>query len=778
MQKDNIQTYLKNSLKNIKKQREFVSSLNSLPNINISGFSEFFIDSPVSISFEYSNQVINLEDQSVYLSLYEKTTNFSKLPKNKNSHLLGNHLSLNADFHMSNDISCTIYIIFYDEKNNIHSTTFKHPGGLLKKYIKCPEKAVYYRFAIKLEGKGTFLNKEISLLQEVSFDASTQVSNSYAPVKQMNSNFSKQNEVIEFKKKIKNFKYKRSVKDNNLTVASVLDEFSYECFKYDCNLIKLSKENWKKELDETTPDFLLVESCWQGNNSEWAYEVANLHKNNHRTKLKELTSYCKEKNIITVFWDKEGYENFDFFKEAAKYFEFVFTADENNIPNFKQYTNNSNVYTLAFAAQPQIHNPIYKNRNYLGKVAFGGSYYNNKHDSRKNDMEQIIKPTLDFDIQIFDRYFGTDPKKFPNNQWPEDYKKNIVGKLQYDEMGEAYKNYDIFINVNSVQNSKFMFARRVFEVLASRTMVLSGPSIGVEEMFKDLVPILKTKADTSHYMKIYLKNTALREKKTKEAARHVFKNHTYKNRLQEICDIIGVKKEIIRTPKATIISSTQRDEFMNDLYKNIKQQTYPNLEVVIILNKNSMDVEKWNSKFKQLGTDLKVLQVDEEYSLGHCLNIAIQNSSGEIISKFDDDDYYAPNYLTDMIISMDYANADLVGKSSHYIYFEENDLLALKTMGSGIETYSDFVAGATLVFKREVYEKLEGFSDKSRGEDSDFLKRAKEGGFILYSNDQYNYCCFRRKNKENHTWKVDDDDLLRNSTSNVFTTDYKTPVTL
>ncbi|WP_144550540.1 glycosyltransferase [Bacillus sp. X1(2014)] len=777
MQKENLKVLLKGALDDIKKKREYVNSLNNLPMIKINGFSDFFIDTPVNISFNYSNQVINLEEESVYLSLFEKTTNFNKLPNNNSFALIGNCLNLIIDFNIFNNVTCTVYILFYDNEQNIHSINLKHAGGILTKTIKCPQNAKYYRFAIKLEGKGTFQIKEVSIEQKLNVSTSLYVPNGNSSENKGKSTLLNENKCSEFKNKIKNFRYKRKVKDNNLTVAAILDEFSYDCFKYDCNLIKLSKENWKKELEEVKPDFLFVESCWQGNNGEWAYEVANLHKNSHRTKLKELTGYCKEKNIVTLFWDKEGFENFNFFKGAAKFFDYIFTADENNITNFKQYTKNENIYTLAFAAQPQIHNPIYKDRNYMGQIAFGGSYYNNKHDARKIDMEQIIKPALEFDIQIFDRYFGTDPKKYPNNQWPEEYQKNIVGNLKYGEMIEAYKNYDIFINVNSVQNSKFMFARRVFEVLASRTMVLSGPSIGVEEMFNDLVPVAKTKEDTKDYLKIYLKNSALREKKVKEASRFVFTNHTYKNRLQQICDTIGLNKKIVKKPKATLIASTQRDEYMNILFESISSQTYPDIEVVVILNKNNMDIKKWDKKFKQLKYDVKIIQVDEQHSLGYCLNTAIQNSNGEIIAKIDDDDYYAPNYLTDMIISMDYSNADVVGKSSHYIYFEENGLLSLKTMGSGMETYSDFIAGATLVFKREVYERLSGFSDKNRGEDSDFLKRAKENGFTIYSNDQYNYCCLRRKNKDSHTWKVNDNELLRNSTSHSITLDYKTPIT-
>jgi glycosyltransferase involved in cell wall biosynthesis len=323
-----------------------------------------------------------------------------------------------------------------------------------------------------------------------------------------------------------------------------------------------------------------------------------------------------------------------------------------------------------------------------------------------------------------------------------------------------------------------MFARRVFEILASRTMVISGPSKGVSEIFNGIVPIAETKEEAEHLLKIYLKNSALREKIQKEGSRMVLKHHTYRNRLQDICNKIGINVDLLSLKKVTIVTSTQRDEYMLNLYQIIKGQTYENFEVVIVLNKNTMDKKRWEKQFEDLKQDVKILQIEESVSLGHCLNHAIESSSGEIIAKFDDDDYYAPNYLQDMILSMDYSNADIVGKSAHYVYLEEKQLLIVKTNGSGVESYSDFLSGATLVFTRHLYNSLGGFADRSRGEDSDLLRRAKEGGFKIYSNDLYNFCLFRRKNKDGHTWQVDANEFLRNSTSHSFTTDFKTPITI
>ena len=353
--------------------------MNGVHDIDVQGFSDFFIDVPAELVVQYSNQSIKVNDQNIYLSLYEKTTNFNQLPANPKYRIYNSNLVLNVDFMIKENVKSSILILFYDDSKMLQSEWIACTGQIANRVIEPPKGSVFYRIAIKLEGKGQFQINRLKISQQPLL---SNMSTSFGKVKDFNK-------VAEFKEDVQRLKYYRKVKDNSLKVASILDEFSEECFKYDCDLLPLSKDHWREELDSFYPSFLLVESCWQGNKGTWAYEVANLHKNEHRTQLKELTDYCKIKNIKTVFWDKEGLENFDFFKEASSYFDYIFTADENNIPNFKEYTNNENVFELPFAAQPQIHNPMYKNRNYMGQLAFAGSYYNNKHDLRKKDITEL-----------------------------------------------------------------------------------------------------------------------------------------------------------------------------------------------------------------------------------------------------------------------------------------------------------------------------------------------------------------------------------------------------
>ena len=172
-------------------------------------------------------------------------------------------------------------------------------------------------------------------------------------------------------------------------------------------------------------------------------------------------SYCKSNEITTIFWNKEDPVNYESFIDVAKYFDFIFTSDENIIDRYVEDTGNSNVFALPFAAQPIIHNPI---RNSLPEhdVCFAGSWYIRDHGNRKRDTKLLVDAASDFDLHIYDRFYGTDNR----NKFPAEYDEFIQGSLSYNEVCMAYRAYKIFLNVNSVDDSPTMFSRRVFEILA------------------------------------------------------------------------------------------------------------------------------------------------------------------------------------------------------------------------------------------------------------------------------------------------------------------------
>ena len=158
-------------------------------------------------------------------------------------------------------------------------------------------------------------------------------------------------------------------------------------------------------------------------------------------------------------------------------------------------------------------------------------------------------------------------------------------------------------------------------------------------------------------------------------------------------------------------------------------------------------------------------------SLGECLNFAVAKSKYCIISKFDDDDYYGPNYLVDLVNAFKYTEASIVGKYSVYFNLEEHDSLVLR-FPSHENRYIKYVSGSTLTFKKEIFKDVK-FKDINRSEDTSFINESISKGYKVYSTDRFNHIINRRKNLSTHTWKITEDEILKSSSIIKGVDDYK-----
>ena len=203
----------------------------------------------------------------------------------------------------------------------------------------------------------------------------------------------------------------------------------------------------------------------------------------------------------------------------------------------------------------------------------------------------------------------------------------------------------------------------------------------------------------------------------------------------------------------SVITCTNRPLFMPRVFENFARQQHSWSELIIVLNNNQMNIDEWESRAKPF-RNIRVYQIDEDVSLGTCYNFAIKQARYNYIAKFDDDDYYAPLYLSDAINTFNNLDADIVGKASRFIYFKE-----LKTLGlySPVPEFSyvRYIVGATMVIKKEVFDVL-SFSDITIGEDSDFQSSCNAKGFKIYSAGKSNYVTIRHSASHEHTFAMDD----------------------
>jgi hypothetical protein len=196
---------------------------------------------------------------------------------------------------------------------------------------------------------------------------------------------------------------------------------------------------------------------------------------------------------------------------------------------------------------------------------------------------------------------------------------------------------------------------------------------------------------------------------------------------------------------------------MGTLFRNYSRQNYRNKELIVILNHRSLKIKDYIQAAKSY-PNVRIFSLPEHVSLGQCLNYGVEQSRYSHIAKFDDDDYYAANYLTDSMQLMSRTNADIVGKRAHYMYLNSKKLLLLRYYNKANQ-YVPIIQGATLLVKRHVLSHIR-FPDRNRGECVKFCADCIAKGFKIYSGSPFNFLAIRRKNSKDHTWIVSDKELL------------------
>jgi len=556
-----------------------------------------------------------------------------------------------------------------------------------------------------------------------------------------------------------------------LKAGVIMDEFTIECFRDECNLITFTPANWKKTLSSERPDILFVESTWKGNDGAWRYKV-NRTEYKRDDPLPQLVEWCKSQNIPTVFWNKEYPPNFERFIAAAGQFDRIFTTDEDCIPRYRERVGHDRIESLPFAAQPGIHNPIDSKRKRLGRLCFAGTYHRDKYPQRQRDLETLLRPARKRGLTIFDRQHGYGQED--RYSFPPEYHEFVRGGLSYMEMVEAYKAYEVFLNINSVRESPTMFSRRVLELLACGTAVISTPAAGIERLLgRDAVAEVDSEEQAASWMDRLLQDQEFRDRMVTCGQRRVFTEHTYELRLRRIIDALGLSCPALRR-RVSVVTVTNRPNCLDQVLDNYRRQKYADKELIVVLNSDDFNIHEAREKFAPI-PDARVFQRPESHTLGQCLNYAVDQSEADFIAKFDDDDFYGEHFLTDQVNAFLYSGTEIVGKRAYYAYLENQRCLAMRFDDLEHQRVK-FVSGATLVVRRELFEVQRFPEDVQRGVDTKFQQACMDQGFSIYSTDRFNFVATRLKSTDQHTWRISDEEFLQKCRIVAYLDDYRAQV--
>lgn len=331
----------------------------------------------------------------------------------------------------------------------------------------------------------------------------------------------------------------KNLKD--IKVAIICDQFTYDSFKYEFTPISILPDIWMEQFEDGKPDLFFCESAWDGHNFEglygpWRGKISKDYKaeEENRTILFEIIKYCRENSIPTIFWNKEDpphYRNeLISYAETAKEFDYIFTSSEPCIKHYKKDFNHPHVYSLMFAGQPKLFNPLNLSNECIDEITFAGSYYSN-HPERSKLMEDIFDRLIENGqkLLIFDRLYYKEWTKYP-----ERYNEYIYPPIDYDETPLLYKKMKWGLNFNTITDSKTMFARRMFELALCNVNIITNYSLGADEIFKDNIFVFDRSDALPDFNCDY-------EEKRMNNLYNVLENHTYKKRWKQILDTIGFK---------------------------------------------------------------------------------------------------------------------------------------------------------------------------------------------------------------------------------------------
>lgn len=465
-----------------------------------------------------------------------------------------------------------------------------------------------------------------------------------------------------------------------LKVAAIMDAFTLGNFKSECTLFEVTADDWKAQLEEFQPDMFFIESAWNGKNNSWYKKIANGSK-----ELYDLSAYCRSKGIPVVFWNKEDPVYTDVFMSAASCADYVFTTDFDCIERYKRTLQHNNVYLLHFSAQPLVHNPVEIHER-KDKFCFAGAYYH-----RYKDRSRVFDAFADVfekgkGLDIFDRNLGS---ARPEHAFPPRYSKMIIGTLKPDDIHIAYKGYHYGINMNSVSSSQTMFARRVFELLASNTVSVGNYARGTKNVFGDLTVCTNSAETMNAHLKKYCSDEEDYRKYRLLGLRKVMSSHLCEDRLGFIAKCVFGKDLREPLPDVAVVAAAETQAQRQYVQSMFDKQTYGK-KALYFINDGEITLPK-----------------------------------DVFAAAFSPNDYYGENYLTDLMLSVRYSNAEGFGKNDYY----ENTASGILCSGTDkTYRYCDSLVSTRSAVKAEKISDMAAFA---KGE-------TLSGRF--FCTDEFNYC--------------------------------------
>lgn len=209
---------------------------------------------------------------------------------------------------------------------------------------------------------------------------------------------------------------------------------------------------------------------------------------------------------------------------------------------------------------------------------------------------------------------------------------------------------------------------------------------------------------------------------------------TFEQELTEISKIRKLRRSRIQKyPTVSVVIATLREKDLENILSQMALQTLPKFEICLGLHaielnsKHKAIIRKLNAR----GVKVNSKKFAKSATLGEILTQLAKLTTGELVAKIDDDDYYGPEHLRDLADALIDNQADVVGRAMNYVFLEPLSITVRRFAPTGtqaVELWSDWVCGGTILVKRSVAESAGWFGTGTTAVDRYLLSGVTEKG--------------------------------------------------
>ncbi len=554
----------------------------------------------------------------------------------------------------------------------------------------------------------------------------------------------------------------KTSRNSTLRIACIAENRVAQGLEFEGELLLLTPGNWRQVLQHGKPDLLLVESVLLSCTGHW--HMGQIAASPEHGQLVEIVRMARELSIPSVFWMTKGHEYHEHYRDYARHFDLVACADPAEIGRLA--AEGVRAVSLPPCVQPALYNPFrrFGEDQDLGLDILFDGWADIDRLGEQLDVLHALKP-LGLCI-VESRY-----EMFRNrlNILPE-YHGHILGCLRDADRRIALKHAKAYATSAASLSTATTQQWMSLEAAASRVPVVHLGWLDKDDPRRDFAVECGSATDFVVEFIRYGEDDLYRERMAHLAWRAVNTKHTFAHRLQAICRHLGLRHDWKEYPKASLITPSYRKDMLARCLQTYEQIQYPNKELVLVFNGGELPTPA-DLGLAEPRADVTIAHVPGELFAGATLNMGHLHASGAYCFRIDDDDFYAPNYILDMVLFARSIDADLFGKPAAPYKFEGEDAVYVKQesrtpvvvtleqlQGGEVWLGGNSIAATSAFFHRHAYS-----SDSFGAADTDLVLNLPPGSPVVIAIlDWFNMAAERRQDLSSHTWKNSAEKLKRN----------------